>query len=240
MTLEPKLTLEQVEEAATALEGKSTDEILEWAFATFGDGLGFMTALGYSGLVLMDFVRRRRPDMEIFTIDTGHLFPETIELRERLAREWGIRFTVLRPLMPMAELERIVGPNPWSVNPDLCCHYLKVEPLLRVIHTRAAWLSAVRRDQSATRADADVVEMDGRGTIKVQPMVSWTSERAWDYIRSHKVPYSPLHDRGYLSVGCVHCTSPVKPGEHERSGRWNSQPKLECGIHTPKRSNRRR
>ncbi len=240
MTLEPKLTLEQVEEAAAALEGKPVDEILAWAFATFGDRLGFMTALGYSGLVLMDFVRKRRPDMEIFTIDTGHLFPETIELRERLAREWGIRFTVLRPLMTTEQLEQIVGPDPWSTNPDLCCHYLKVEPLLRVIHTRDAWLSAVRRDQSVTRADADVVEMDGRGTIKVQPMVSWTSERAWDYIRSQKIPYSPLHDRGYLSVGCVHCTTPVKPGEHERSGRWNSQPKLECGIHTPKRSNRRR
>jgi phosphoadenosine phosphosulfate reductase len=240
MTHEPKLSLEQVEEAATTLEGKSIDEILGWAFATFGDRLGFMTALGYSGLILMDFVRRHRPDMEIFTIDTGHLFPETIELRERLAREWGIRFTILRPLMTMEQLEQIVGPNPWSVNPDLCCHYMKVEPLLRVIHTRDAWLSAVRRDQSSTRADSDVVEMDGRGVIKIQPMVSWTFEQAWDYIRSHKVPYSPLHDRGYPSVGCVHCTSPVKPGEHERSGRWNSQPKLECGIHTPKQSSRRR
>ncbi len=240
MTYVPKLTLEQVETAAAALEGKSVDEILDWGLATFGDGLGMMTALGYSGLIVMDFLRKRRPNMEILTIDTGHLFPETIELRERLAREWGVRFTVLRPRVSQAELEAMLGPRPWEANPDLCCHYLKVEPLLRVIHARDAWISAVRRDQSVTRADADVVEMDGRGVIKLQPLVSWTFDQAWDYIRKNKVPYNPLHDRGYPSVGCVHCTAPVKPGEHERSGRWNSQPKLECGIHTPKQSNRRR
>ncbi len=240
MVHEPKLSLEQVEEAAAALDGKSVDEILDWAFGVFGDRLGMMTALGYSGIILLDFLRKRKPDMEIFTIDTGHLFQETIELRDRLEREWGIRFRVLEPVTTMEQLVELVGPDPWTLNPDLCCHYRKVEPLLRVIHERDAWLSAIRRDQSISRADADVVEMDGRGVIKVQPLVAWTFDRAWDYIRSNNIPYNPLHDQGYPSVGCVHCTSPVKPGEHERAGRWNSQPKLECGIHTPKRSNRRR
>lgn len=225
------MTVEEAEAIAAELEGKSVNEILHWAIETFGDYLGFMTALGYSGVVLMDHLRKIKPQFEACFIDTGFHFPETLEFLQRLRDEWSINFKVLTPVMSKDGVSETVGTEPWKVNADLCCLYMKVEPMLRAIHTRQAWLSAIRRDQSVARASIDVVEIDGRGVLKIYPLAAWTSEQVWEYIRSHDIPYNPLHDTGYLSVGCTHCTAPVAPGEHERTGRWNSMPKLECGLH---------
>ena len=225
------ISMEEAAEISDLLEDKSIEEILAWAVERFGDRLGFMTALGYSGVVLLHHILKLKPDIEANFIDTGFHFPETLQFLQRLRNEWGVKFVVLRPHMSAQELHEAVGDEPWKVNADLCCHYMKVEPLLRVIHTRDAWLSALRRDQSAARAEIDVVEMDGRGTLRIHPMAGWTFERTWEYIRKNNLPYHPLHDKGYPSVGCLHCTAQVAPGQHERTGRWNSMPKLECGLH---------
>ena len=229
--MEPALSAQEAEEASRALEGKGVEAILAWALGKFGDGLGFMTALGYSGMILHHFLKKLKPDFESHFIDTGFHFPETLEFLERLKTEHGMRFVVHKSRASLDQLQEWIGPEPWKINPDLCCHYNKVAPLLRVIHPKKAWLSALRRDQSQSRSGIDIVELDGRGVVKVYPMADWTFERSWAFVREQKIPYHPLHDRNYPSVGCTHCTLPVKPGEHERAGRWNSMPKLECGIH---------
>ncbi|MBN1555740.1 MAG: phosphoadenylyl-sulfate reductase [Phycisphaerae bacterium] len=225
------VTIQQAETLSDELRDGSVLDIIRRAVESFGEGLGFMTALGYSGIVLLHHILQVKPDIEAHFIDTGFHFPETLAFLERLREEWKVNFVVVRPTMTREELTERMGPEPWRVNADLCCHHMKVEPLLRVIHDKAAWLSAIRRDQSATRAGVDVVELDGRGVLKINPLAYWTSEQVWEYIRKHNLPYHPLHDEGFPSIGCLPCTAPVQPGEHERSGRWNSMPKLECGLH---------
>lgn len=225
------ITVAEAADASAKIGAKSVDDILTWALDRFGNGLGFMTALGYSGVVLMDHLRRLVPAVEAYFIDTGFHFAETLEFLGRLRDEWSVDFRIITPSMSWEELTARLGPEPWKANPDLCCLYMKVESLLRVIHDKDAWVSAIRRDQSPSRDGIDVVEIDGRGVPKVYPMAAWTYDRTWQYIRRNNLPYNPLHDQGYPNVGCIHCTSPVAPGEHERSGRWQSMPKLECGIH---------
>jgi phosphoadenosine phosphosulfate reductase len=138
---------------------------------------------------------------------------------------------VVAPSITRSELTGILGKRPWETDPDRCCHYMKIEPLTKFIHEKDAWLSAVRRDQSPTRAKIDIVEVDERDVIKIYPLADWASEQAWSHIRAHDLPYNPLHDKSYMSVGCSHCTKPVRAGQHERAGRWGSSTKLECGIH---------
>lgn len=223
--------IEWARQHSKMLRGKSTDEILAWAVDTFGEQLGFMTALGYSGIVLLDHLRRFVPQVRAHFIDTRFHFHETIELLKRLENEMGVVFTVLTPAMSDNELTAHIGSEAWRNNPDLCCLHRKVDPLLRVLRTRASWLSALRRDQTATRSEIETLEIDGRGVLKIYPLADWSAERCWAYVRERKLPYNPLHDEGYLSVGCTHCTHPARTGEQERAGRWNSMPKMECGIH---------
>ena len=228
----------RVAEVARLLDGQEPGEVIAWATGTFGARLGFTTALGYGGIVLLDLLRRRLPLVEAHFIDTGHHFDETIELLRRIEAWSGadgagrIRFIILRADVSDEEVVRAAGSPPWKANPDLCCRLRKVEPFQRIIHTRDAWLSAMRRDQADSRARIDVVRLDRRGILKIHPLADWTAARCWDYIRAHGLPYNPLHDCGYPSVGCTHCTVPVYTGEHERAGLWASIAKTECGLHT--------
>lgn len=205
--------------------------ILRWAEETFGDDAGMMTAFGYSGLVLLHHALQVMPDMKIYFIDTGFHFPETIAFRDEISRKWHLNLETIKPMTSRAEVEKRISKEPYKTNADLCCHYCKVEPLLRVIHTKSAWLSGIRRDQNVTRAGIEPIELDGRGVIKVSPMTTWTRERTWGYLREHKLPYHPLHDKGFPSIGCMPCTAPVAKGGGERDGRWPFMLKTECGIH---------
>ncbi len=223
--------------AARMLDGREPDEIVAWAAATFGARLGFTTGLGFGGVVLLDLLRRHMPVVEVFFIDTGNHFDETLELLHRL-EAWGegpgggrVRFTMVRSHRSDEEVVRLAGSPPWLANPDLCCRLRKVEPMERVTPTRDAWLSALRRDQGGSRAAVDVVRIDARGVLKIHPLARWTADRCWQHIRTHGLPYNPLHDCGYRSVGCVHCTVPVGTGEQERAGRWAGTGKTECGLH---------
>lgn len=225
------MTLEEVAAAADALEGQPLEAVLEWSFERFGDRLGMTSALGYSGVVLMDHVQRVRPGAEVVFIDTRFHFAETLSFLAQLREHFDLEFKAVQAALAPEAIDAALGPEPWKRTPDLCCHYNKVEPLLRVLPSKDAWLSALRRDQSATRAGIEVIEVDGRGTLKIYPMAAWTREQTWSYIRERGLPYHPLHDQGYPSVGCTHCTTPVAEGEHERAGRWSSMPKLECGLH---------
>jgi phosphoadenosine phosphosulfate reductase len=205
--------------------------ILRWARETFGDDLSMTTAFGYSGIALLHHVLKIMPDIKLYFIDTGFHFPETLEFCDRLKDLWNLHLEIVRPRIGREELVAAVGSEPYKANPDLCCVYCKTEPLLRFIHKHTAWLSGLRRDQSTARSEIEVVEVDGRGVVKVCPMAHWTREQTWAYIRANRLPYHPLHDKGYPSIGCAPCTVPNVDGENERDGRWPFMQKLECGIH---------
>lgn len=209
-------------------------EVLAWAFRSYGDGVEIASGFGVEGMALIDIASRIRANLRVFTTDTGFLFRETYELMERAQRRYGLRLERLRPrLDPEAQAE-IYGPALWRRNPDQCCALRKVEPLREKLGTLGAWITAIRRDQTAARANARKIEWDGKfGLVKINPLADWSAEQVWEYVRRHDVPYNPLHDQGYPSIGCTHCTRAVKPGEDPRAGRWAGLEKTECGLHLP-------
>jgi len=170
-------------------------------------------------------------DVDVVELDTQLFFKETYETRERLVERYGL--TLIRPdVLTVAEQHKHEGPNLWESNPDRCCHIRKVEPLIEVLRPYAAWVSGIRREQSPSRAGARKVERSERyGVWKVQPLAEWTEADVWRYISDNEIPYNPLHDVGYRSIGCIPCTRPTRPDEEERAGRWAGSDKLECGIH---------
>jgi phosphoadenosine phosphosulfate reductase len=218
-------------EANKRLKHAGINTILKWTFDKFGDDVSLTTAFGYSGLALLHHVLKIKPDIPLYFIDTGFHFKETMEFTNRITKEWNLRLKVFKPEISKRKLKRKIGEEPYRVNPDLCCHYCKVEPLLQFLHDKTVWLSGIRREQSATRAKIEPIEMDGRGVVKISPMYNWTQQQTWDYIIKNNIPYNPLHDKGYASIGCEPCTRPIKKGEKERDGRWPFMQKLECGIH---------
>lgn len=205
--------------------------ILKWTKETLGKNVAMTTAFGYSGMVLLHHALQIIPDLKIYFIDTGFHFKETVDFCNKITDEWNLNLEIIKPSITEETLNKKIGKLPYKINPDLCCHYCKVEPLLRILHDHTAWLSGLRRDQSRTRAGIETIEVDGRGTIKIYPLAYWTKERAWEYIKKHDLPYHPLHDKKYLSIGCEPCTIPIEKGGDERNGRWPDMQKLECGIH---------
>lgn len=207
------------------------DSILKWTKNAFGESFAFTTAFGYSGIAILHHALKIMPDIKIYFIDTGFHFKETLEFCEEITEKWSLNLEVLKPEATMKQLVKKMGNEPYKVNADLCCHYCKVEPLLRVLHNHSAWLSGIRRDQSMARGGVEVIDIDGRGCIKICPMAKWTKEQTWKYIKKNNLPYHPLHDKGYPSIGCAPCTVTVAEGGDERDGRWPDMQKLECGIH---------
>lgn len=219
-------------------ESLDPQDILRWALITYGD-VALATGFGYSGVVLMHMVSRIRPGAVFFFLNTGLLFPETLALRERLEERLPIRFVEVPATMTLQDQARRYGPELWKHNPDLCCRLRKVEPLRRFLAGRRAWITAIRRDQSPTRAHIGAVDWDAaNGLLKIAPLAMWRRQQVWDYIQTHDLPTNPLHEQGYPSLGCVPCTQAVGPNEHERDGRWAGRSKLECGIHGQPQDNR--
>ena len=222
------------EQVQSQAEQWSPHEVLAWAFRTYRDGVEIASGFGVEGMVLIDIASRIRANLRVFTTDTGFLFRETYDLMERAQRRYGFRLERLQPrLDPEAQAE-IYGPALWRRNPDQCCALRKVEPLREKLGTLGAWITAIRRDQTAARASARKVEWDAKfGLVKINPLADWSSDRVWEYVRRHDVPYNPLHDQSYPSIGCTHCTRAVMPGEDPRAGRWAGLEKTECGLHLP-------
>lgn len=182
----------------------------------------------------MHMVSEIAPETTIFYLDTDLLFPETYALRDELAERLGLRFTRVHSGLSVEAQAEEHGAALWSRNPDLCCQLRKVAPLRLFLATRQAWITAIRRDQTTARAGAGLVEWDrANGLVKLNPLAAWTSGRVWDYVLKHRLPYNPLHDQGYPSIGCWPCTRAVAAGDDPRSGRWAGKEKTECGIHLP-------
>jgi phosphoadenosine phosphosulfate reductase len=201
------------------------EELLRWAADRFGDGLCLTCSWQRQSSALVHMVSEVGIDVDVVALDTLVLFPETYETRDALVERYGLR---LRTFAPESPPERL-----WERDADRCCHIRKVEPLERALAGYDAWITGIRREQSATRASAQKVEWSERyGVWKIQPLVDWSSKRVDAYIAVNEIPYNPLHDAGYPSIGCIPCTRAVEAGEDERAGRWSGSGKLECGIHT--------
>jgi phosphoadenosine phosphosulfate reductase len=174
----------------------------------------------------------------VYTLDTGLLFPETIALKQRLEDFFGLAIESLVPDLTVEEQADINGPELWKRTPDLCCTIRKVLPLRDKLASLNCWVTGVRREQSATRAQTGILEVyafdeaTGRDIVKLNPMANWSREAVWKYLHDQKIPYNPLHDQGYRSIGCQPCTRRVAEGDDERAGRWTGFGKVECGIHT--------
>ena len=214
------------------------EEILGWAWERFGKRAGIGTSFQGAGLVMIDLARKNGLQFPVFTLDTGLLFPETLELKKRLEDYFGLEIETLQPDLTVEQQERVQGPELWKREPDLCCTIRKVFPLQGRLAELDCWITGLRRQQSEARANTGVIEIyvfdatNERDIVKLNPMANWTREQVWNYIHEHKIPYNPLHDRGYRSIGCWPCTRETANGEAERAGRWTGFNKVECGIHT--------
>ena len=228
----------EVRSLSAEFESASPTEILHWVFEQFGTRAAIGTSFQGAGLVTIHHAVVAGIAVPVFTIDTGLLFAETLELKRRLEKFFGITIESLVPELTVEEQSREIAPQLWKVNPDLGCTIRKVEPLQKKLGSTDAWITGLRRDQSAGRARTQVLELyefdrlRGRNILKINPVASWSREQVWDYLRLHKIPYNALVDRGFRSIGCFPCTSPVFGGQDDRAGRWTGFDKKECGIHT--------
>jgi phosphoadenosine phosphosulfate reductase len=228
----PPPSPEALQEMSRELEGHSAASVLRWAAGRYAPRITFATGFGMEGCAIIDLIARAALPIDLFTLDTGLLFPETYDLWRRLEDRYGVTIRAVRPAQTVDQQAAAAGPELWGSDPDRCCELRKMQPLRHTLTGYDAWLSAIRRDQTPDRADAPVVGWDGKfGLVKVNPLVRWTFDDVKAYVREHDVPYNLLHDQGYPSIGCQPCTSPVAAGEDPRAGRWRGREKKECGLH---------
>ena len=226
-------------EDLSRLDSASAEEVLGWALDELHPRIAISSSFQAESMVIIDLATKVRRDVRIFTIDTGRLPQETHTLIDDIRHRYDIKVDVIHPDHERVQaMVRQHGMNLFQRHETLrmlCCHIRKVEPLQRALSDLDGWITGLRRDQAATRADVGKVEIDDThgGRVKVNPIADWTKDQVWDYIRSHKLPYNELYNQGYTSIGCAPCTRAVSPGEDERAGRWwwESSAFKECGLH---------
>lgn len=229
-----EVTDTQIAEWALELEQAPADRVLAWAAERFAPCLAFATGFGAEGCVLVHLIASARLPIDIFTLDTGVLFRETYQLWWRLECRYDVHIRGVEPALTLPAQADAHGPALWARDPYRCCAIRKVAPLAKERARLDAWITAIRRDQTSDRAGAGVVERDpSSGLVKINPLARWSRDEVWAFIREQDVPYNPLHDRGYPSIGCEPCTTPVADGEDPRAGRWRGRAKTECGLHLP-------
>lgn len=227
----PKV-LDQCEKMRQVAESWTPQQVLQWAFESYGSEIAIASAFGPEGIVVLHLCASVRRDFRVFMVDPGYLFPETLELARKVEMRYGIKVERVRASVTTEAQAELYGPRLWARDPDQCCQVRKVEPLRKKLGELSAWVTAIRRDQTPARKNAGRVQWDAIfNLVKVNPLVDWTDEMVWRYIREHRLDYNPLHDRKYSSIGCVHCTRPVQEGESSRAGRWSGFIKSECGLH---------
>jgi phosphoadenosine phosphosulfate reductase len=226
--------LDELHDASTRLEAATPEEIITWSVERYAPYLTMATAFGPEGCVILSMLAKIAPDTYVFNLETGYQFQETLDLRDKIAERYGIEVDLLQPDLSVEEYEAIHGGPLYRTNPNQCCHDRKIKTLERASKVMHAWMSGIRRDQSTDRAQAAIVGWDKRfGLVKVSPLANWTKTDVWKRITDEEIPYNPLHDQGYPSIGCWPCTRAVAAGEtDERSGRWSGMRKTECGLHS--------
>lgn len=229
------LSVKELEAWGESVEAKHPQEVLAEAVDRYAPKIVLACSFGAEDVVLVDMLHRINSSVPLFYLDTDFLFPETYATRDRIIQRYGLapaQVLHVKPLLTPEQQAAQYGESLWTVDADRCCQLRKVEPLTRVLQNFDAWITGIRRDQAPTRANAKLIEWDGKfQMVKVNPLAKWTWADVWTYINIHEVPYNELHDRNYPSIGCTHCTKPVMPGEDPRSGRWQGSAKIECGLH---------
>ena len=216
----------------TRLEQEHPEAIVRWAIETFGDGVSIGASFGgVTGMAILHMAATLKPDVHVFVLDTDYLFEETHEtMRQAVSSLDLANVQVYKSKLSHEAQAAEHGSALWMRDPDLCCEIRKVEPNRRALAGKTCWLSGLRRDQSEGRASVPIVEWNNKfGVLKVNPLANWTEAQTWDYVVKHEVPYNPLLNQGYTSIGCFNCTM---PGVQGRAGRWAGFDKDECGLHT--------
>jgi phosphoadenosine phosphosulfate reductase len=239
MTLQAsEISPTHVHELSDQFENASVEEILAWAWNRFGSRAAIGTSFQGAGLVTIHKAVQAGLPFPVFTLDTQLLFPETLELKQRLENFFEIKIEPISPEQSLEEQAQEHGPELWNRAPDLCCTLRKVLPLQKKLEQLAVWVTGLRRQQSETRQRTQILELyhfdvlRDHYILKLNPMANWSREAVWEYIAANNIPYNPLHDRGYRSIGCWPCTRVAGNGANERAGRWTGFDKSECGIHT--------
>lgn len=232
------MTIQEIKELNDQFKGQSAQEIIRWAIGHFGSKIALSSSLGAEDQVLTQMVTAIDRQVRIFTLDTGRLFPETYDLIDRTSRKYKKNIEVFFP--ENSQVQKIVNEKGINLffesveNRKLCCQVRKLEPLKRAFAGLDAWICGLRADQSVTRKDIGVIEWDeNNDLVKINPLAYWSETQVWDYIKANGIPYNPLHDKDFPSIGCLPCTRAVMPGEDIRAGRWwwENPDTKECGLH---------
>ncbi|MDF2440155.1 MAG: phosphoadenosine phosphosulfate reductase [Abditibacteriota bacterium] len=218
------------------MESATPSEILQWAMETYGPKLTMATAFGAEGCALIAMIAGIRDrtglTLDIFNLDTGYQFPQTLALRERIQKQYGLEVRLVSNAETVPEMEARFGGPIYNRDSNECCRLRKVVPLNDAVRGFEAWITAIRRDQTPERAAQPIIGMDAKfDLVKINPLANWSKAQVWAYIRENNVPTNPLHDQGFPSIGCWPCTRPVKEGDDDRAGRWAGTDKRECGLH---------
>jgi phosphoadenosine phosphosulfate reductase len=229
----------EADDVARRFASAPAETVIAWALAQWGSRIAVCTSFQAEGMVILDMAWRIDPKVRVFTVDTGRLPQETYDIMEHVRERYKIAVEVFFPDPRQVEaMMRGHGPNLFykSVEARMwCCHVRKVEPMRRALDGLEAWMTGLRRDQSASRAMINKIELDSEhgGLTKLNPLCDWTSEQVWDYIDTYDVPIHRLYQQGYTSIGCAPCTRPTQPGDDARAGRWwwEQNTVKECGIH---------
>ncbi|TCP23464.1 phosphoadenylylsulfate reductase (thioredoxin) [Scopulibacillus darangshiensis] len=212
---------------------KGSRHVLDWAYKTYGDDIIYACSFGAEGIVLIDLISQIESRAEIVFLDTDFHFKETYELINKVKEKYpSLKINMQKPELTPSQQADQYGSELWKTNPNLCCNIRKIEPLKRSLSGKKAWISGLRRDQSSTRKDVEFINKDNKFELmKICPLIHWTWDDVWQYIRENDLPYNSLHDHGYPSIGCEYCTSQVEGHKDSRAGRWANLEKTECGLH---------
>ncbi len=232
---------ERINQLNLQIKNSNPEEILAYFLKDYDGKIALASSLSIEDQVLTHMMLSIDPKAKIFTLDTGRLFPETHEVLENTNKKYGINIEVYVP--DAIRIERMVNDKGINLfynsveDRKFCCHVRKIEPLMRALTKLDAWVCGLRSEQSITRINVNAVEWDkSNGLLKINPLINWTEDQVWDYIKAHDIPYNKLHDEGFPSIGCQPCTRAIKPDEDIRAGRWwwEEPEKKECGLHVAK------
>ncbi|ANU24269.1 phosphoadenylyl-sulfate reductase [Planococcus donghaensis] len=213
---------------------KGAADVLRWAYDSYGEDIVYACSFGAEGMVLIDLISKVKSDAEIVFLDTDVHFDQTYQLIDRVKERYPtLNIRMKKPHITLQEQANQFGDKLWGSQPDKCCDIRKVKPLEQALSGAKAWISGLRREQSASRSQTDFINKDNRfKSIKVCPLIHWTWDDVWQYIHLNSLEYNVLHDEGYPSIGCKHCSFAVTTEGDSRDGRWQGFTKTECGLHT--------
>lgn len=215
------------------MRNKDALDVVRWACQSFADELVYACSFGAEGIVLIDILSKVCPAAHVIFLDTNAHFTETYDAVKKVREKYStLRIEAIMPALTLEQQAEQYGGALWKTNPTACCSIRKITPLANVLSGKKAWLSGLRREQSPTRAHVQFINKDHKfSSIKICPLIHWKWEDVWNYITLHQLPYNELHDKGYPSIGCEHCTAPVTDSGDFRTGRWAGFEKTECGLH---------